>query len=32
LTHMNFQSDYETLRQRLPEGVQPSYDGLVLEV
>ena len=32
LTHMNFQSDYETLRQRLPDGVEPSYDGLVLEM
>jgi len=32
LTHMNFQTDYDTLRRRLPEGVEPSYDGLVLEV
>ena len=32
LTHMNFQADYETLLKRLPEGVEPSYDSLVLEV
>jgi hypothetical protein len=29
---MNFQADYETLLKRLPEGVEPSYDSLVLEV
>lgn len=32
LTHMNHQADYETLRKRLPPGVEPGYDGLVLEV
>ncbi len=32
LTHMNFQTDYETLRNRLPHGVEPAYDGLVLEL
>ncbi|MGQ9370296.1 MBL fold metallo-hydrolase [Azospirillum sp. A39] len=32
LTHMNNTLDYETLRRRLPPGVEPGYDGLVLEV
>ncbi|MBK18909.1 MAG: MBL fold metallo-hydrolase [Rhodospirillaceae bacterium] len=32
LTHMNFQSDYDTLKRRLPDGVEPAYDGLILEV
>jgi phosphoribosyl 1,2-cyclic phosphate phosphodiesterase len=32
LTHMNHQSDYETLRAHLPPGVEPAYDGMVLEV
>ena len=31
LTHMNFQADYETLLKRLPAGVEPAYDGLVIE-
>ena len=32
LTHMNHQADYETLRSRLPQGVEPGYDGMVLEL
>jgi phosphoribosyl 1,2-cyclic phosphate phosphodiesterase len=32
LTHMDQGLDYETLRRRLPKGVEPAYDGLVLEV
>ncbi|NKB21915.1 MAG: MBL fold metallo-hydrolase [Alphaproteobacteria bacterium] len=32
LTHMNFQTDYKTLRKRLPTGVEPAYDGLVLDL
>jgi phosphoribosyl 1,2-cyclic phosphate phosphodiesterase len=32
LTHMDESLDYETLRQALPSGVEPGYDGMVLEV
>src|SRR5690606_11548050 len=30
LTHMNHLMDYRTLRDRLPKGVEPGYDGMVL--
>lgn len=29
LTHMNLTLDYQSLRRRLPPGVEPGYDGLV---
>jgi phosphoribosyl 1,2-cyclic phosphate phosphodiesterase len=32
LTHMDETLDYETLRRALPAGVEPGYDGLVLEL
>ena len=32
LTHMNFQSDYETMRKACPPGVEPAFDGMVIEV
>ena len=32
LTHMNQEADYETLRALCPPGVEPGYDGLVIEV
>lgn len=32
LTHMNHQIDYEDLKSRCPAGVEPAYDGMVLEV
>lgn len=32
LTHMNHTLDYEELKKRLPEDVEPAYDGLVIEV
>jgi phosphoribosyl 1,2-cyclic phosphate phosphodiesterase len=32
LTHMDESLDYESLRQELPKGVEPGYDGLVVEV
>jgi phosphoribosyl 1,2-cyclic phosphate phosphodiesterase len=32
LTHMNHQMDYRTLCNELPEGVEPAYDGMVIEV
>jgi phosphoribosyl 1,2-cyclic phosphate phosphodiesterase len=31
-THMNFQADYETIRAKCPEGVEPGYDGMTLEI
>jgi phosphoribosyl 1,2-cyclic phosphate phosphodiesterase len=32
LTHMNHQADYEAMRKLLPPGVEPGYDGMVLEI
>lgn len=32
LTHMNHSLDYATLRARLPAGVEPAYDGMVIEI
>jgi phosphoribosyl 1,2-cyclic phosphate phosphodiesterase len=32
LTHMNHTVDYATWRARLPTGIEPGYDGLVIEV
>lgn len=32
LTHMNFELDYETLQRELPEGIEPAYDGMELEL
>mgnify|MGYP000373111697 CR=1 FL=1 len=32
LTHMTALLDYETLLKDLPKGVEPAYDGLVIEV
>ena len=32
LTHMNHELDYWDLRRRLPAGVEPAYDGMVLEI
>ena len=32
LTHMTSELDYQALKGRLPEGVEPAYDGLVIEV
>jgi phosphoribosyl 1,2-cyclic phosphate phosphodiesterase len=32
LTHMNHELDYLELRKRLPTGVEPAYDGMVLEI
>ena len=31
LTHLNHQADYETIRAKCPPGVEPGYDGLVIE-
>lgn len=31
LTHMHLDLDYATLARELPEGVEPAYDGMVLE-
>lgn len=32
LTHMNFRMDYRTLKNALPHGVEPGYDGMILEL
>jgi phosphoribosyl 1,2-cyclic phosphate phosphodiesterase len=32
LTHMNHHLEYESLAKRLPPGVEPGYDGLVLDI
>lgn len=32
LTHMNSQLDYATTLAKCPEGVEPGYDGLVVEI
>jgi phosphoribosyl 1,2-cyclic phosphate phosphodiesterase len=32
LTHMDESLDYDTLRRELPAGVEPGYDGLVIEL
>jgi len=29
-THMNFESDYEEMLARCPDGVEPGYDGMVI--
>jgi phosphoribosyl 1,2-cyclic phosphate phosphodiesterase len=31
-THMDLSSDYEAMRRRCPAGVEPGYDGLVIEL
>lgn len=32
LTHMTWDMDYETLLSELPDGVEPAYDGMVIEI
>ena len=32
LTNMHGDMDYQSLKQRLPEGVQPGYDGMRIDV
>jgi phosphoribosyl 1,2-cyclic phosphate phosphodiesterase len=32
LTHMDESFDYETLRRMLPAGVEPGFDGLIVEL
>ncbi len=31
-THMHIDLDYATLRRELPEGCEPAYDGMVIEL
>jgi phosphoribosyl 1,2-cyclic phosphate phosphodiesterase len=31
-THMNNNLDYQTLLRRLPPGIAPAHDGLVIDV
>lgn len=32
LTHMHIPLDYQTLKQELPAGIAPAFDGMVMEV
>ncbi len=32
LTHLNLTMDYRTLHNWLPEGVEPAYDGKIIEI
>jgi phosphoribosyl 1,2-cyclic phosphate phosphodiesterase len=32
LTHMSHHTDYRTLAGKLPDGVEPAYDGMVLDI
>jgi len=32
LTHLNFAMDYRTLHNWLPDGIEPAYDGKVIEI
>jgi phosphoribosyl 1,2-cyclic phosphate phosphodiesterase len=32
LTHMDQSMDYATLKRTLPEGVEPGYDGMVIQL
>lgn len=32
LTHMTADLDYETLKRELPAGVEPAYDGMVIDL
>lgn len=32
LTHMNHFTDYDAVKARCPSGVEPAYDGLVIDV
>jgi len=32
LTHMNHELDYFALARRLPPGVEPAYDGMVIDI
>jgi phosphoribosyl 1,2-cyclic phosphate phosphodiesterase len=32
LTHMHTPLDYETVAAETPDGIEPAYDGMVLEI
>jgi phosphoribosyl 1,2-cyclic phosphate phosphodiesterase len=32
LTHLNHQTDYDAVKARCPAGVEPGYDGLVIDL
>lgn len=32
ITNMHIDMDYETLRRELPKGVEPAYDGMILNI
>jgi phosphoribosyl 1,2-cyclic phosphate phosphodiesterase len=31
LTHMSNELDYDALRARLPQGMEPAYDGMTID-
>ena len=31
LTNLHVDFDYETLKRELPDGVEPAFDGMVVE-
>jgi len=31
LTHLNHQADYEAIRAKCPQGVEPAYDGMTID-
>lgn len=32
LTHMNYELDYDELRKKLPNNIEPAYDGMIINV
>jgi phosphoribosyl 1,2-cyclic phosphate phosphodiesterase len=32
LTHMSHHTDYRTIEAKLPPGVVPAHDGMVIEI
>ena len=32
LTHMTAELDYQSLKKKLPNGVEPAYDGMIIQV
>jgi len=32
LTHLNHMTDYDAVLARCPPGVEPAYDGMVVEL
>ncbi|MGE3832689.1 MAG: MBL fold metallo-hydrolase, partial [Parvibaculaceae bacterium] len=32
ITNMHIDLDFDTLKRELPQGVEPAYDGMILEI